>query len=209
MSSALSDCQTCLDGTAAATVVGFFELTTKLCVDCGQIVDVDQGSGKSGQLNHLKAKATSSEPEIQADASDAEISTRMYLIQNNSDVGAILNDQLEVSPNTKCCFYENAMVALADIASTLRSGGSIRVVLVNPEVMQDQGSAFLYSIRALEMSLGSPSTPILVLGETVSSSTDRAIKECKNAKFVSIGRKTDTSILAKRYLTVIRKLTNG
>ena len=209
MTNDLNDCLPCLDGSAAVKEVGFFELTARICIQCGRMVDVGKGSGTSGRLTDLESASLASEPEPHVEESEAEISTRMYLIQNSGDVEVVLNEKLEVSRGTKCCFHQNAMDALADITAALHGAGSIRVVLFNPEVMDSRGSALLYSIRALEMSLGSPSTPILVLGETVSPSMERAIKECKNAKFVSIGRKTDAAVLANRYLTVIKKLASG
>ena len=204
MTVAAKDCRQCFQDGATLRDIRLFRLTARQCVECGLIVDVGIGSGQSGQLLGFESSQASATV-----AMSTEPSPQLYVIQGRTDVESLLAQQLVLSEGAECCFHQSASEAITQITTSLRSGLPVRLILINPEVMGNRASSALYAVRALEMSLGVSSIPILVLGESATPSMERAIKECKNAKFVSIGRSTDASVLAERYLKVIQKLAGG
>ena len=155
----------------------------------------------------LKTTQSTSDLQPEAEVSSAEV--QMYVIQPEPSLETIMSPKLDLASGIDCLYPTSASEAISSISKNLEAGGSIRIVLFNPEVMEGSGASFLYAIRALELGFETKPTPILVLGETTSNAMTRSIKECKNAKFVSIGRRSEPSVLAERYLKVIEKLGNA
>ena len=202
----VTDCHACFGTNASLREEKFFAVTTLHCDTCGLIVDTKDGTGMVGRLNRSHKSGHSAAPSPRG--ADEAIAL-MHVIQGESEVEAAIRPQLDLAEGTACQFHHSAAEALAEFTRSVREGRSIRLLLFNPEVTEDSGSAFLYGIRAVEMAMEASSTPVLVLGESISAEMERAIRECKNAKFVGIGRAKDPLVLADRYLKVVGKLTKA
>ena len=195
------DCKDCFANSDGLRNDSFFNLTLRCCVECGRIVDIASGSAIAGRL-----KTTQSTNDSQSEDLEPSAKVQMYVIQPEPSLESIMSPKLDVDAKMQCLYPNSASEAISSISKNLEAGGAIRIILFNPDVMEGSGASFLYAIRALEIGFETKPTPILVLGETTSNAMDRSIKECKNAKFVSIGPRSEPSVLAERYLKVIKKL---